>query len=79
MEWYAARSPIAARRFADEYGRVKGLVADAPTQWVEIQPGVRRVLFHKFPFALIYRVEGGRVQVIAVKHHKRRPQYWHGR
>ncbi|MCX4244312.1 type II toxin-antitoxin system RelE/ParE family toxin [Paraliomyxa miuraensis] len=78
-EWYAARSLVTARRFVDEFKRVKGLVADAPMQWAEILPGVRRALFRKFPFALIYSVEGGRVRVLAVKHHKRRPLYWLGR
>lgn len=78
-EWYATRSLIAARRFVDEFRRVKGLVAETPMQWVEIRPGVRRILFRKFPFALIYTVEGGCVRVLAVKHHKRRPQYWLGR
>jgi toxin ParE1/3/4 len=78
-EWYAARSGVAARRFVDEYTRVKGLVAQAPLQWVEIQPGVRRVLFKKFPFALIYTVEGSQIQVLAVKHHKQHPDHWRGR
>jgi toxin ParE1/3/4 len=77
--WYTARSRVAARRFVDEYKRVRGLIAHAPLQWAEIQPGVRRVLFRKFPFALIYTVDGSRVQVLAVKHHKQHPEYWHDR
>jgi plasmid stabilization system protein ParE len=78
--WYAARSRLAARRFIDEYKRVRELAAQAPLQWAEIQPGVRRVLFRKFPFALIYAVDGSRqVQVLAIKHHKQHPEYWHGR
>lgn len=78
-EWYAARSRVAARRFIDEYTRVKGLAAHAPLQWLEIQPGVHRVLFKKFPFALIYAVEGSQIRVLAVKHHKQHPDRWRSR
>jgi toxin ParE1/3/4 len=77
--WYTTRSRVAARRFIDEYTRVKGLAAHAPLQWVEIQPGVRRVLFKKFPFALIYTVEGSQIHVLAIKHHKQHPDHWRGR
>ena len=39
----------------------------------------RRVLFHRFPFELIYRVEADAVVVIAVAHQRRRPGYWKSR
>jgi len=45
-------------------------------RWNEIEPGVRRVLLHKFPYALLYTVESNRVVVLVVKHHKRHPDYW---
>ena len=77
--WYASRSPDAARRFLADYRRTKALVAETPEQWAEVEPGVRRVLFDKFPYALLYMVEGRQVVVLVVKHHKRHPDYWKGR
>lgn len=67
-----------ARRFGDEIKRAKELIADAPHRWAEIEPGVRRVLLRRFPYALLYTVERDQVVVLVVKHHKRRPGYWHG-
>jgi plasmid stabilization system protein ParE len=78
-EWYAERSTLVARRFTAEYQRIKKLVADNPDRWPEIEPGVRRILFDRFPFALLYAVESTRVIVLAIKHHKRRVGYWRDR
>lgn len=38
--------------------------------------GVRYILFHRFPYALIYMVLDSRVIVIAVAHTRREPGYW---
>ncbi len=41
---------------------------------------VRRVLGKRFPYAVLYWPHrDGRIQVIAVAHLSRRPQYWIGR
>jgi toxin ParE1/3/4 len=77
--WYAARSHRAAQRFVDAYKHARQLVQDGAVQWAEIEPGVRRVLLRKFPYSLLYAVEDDKVVVLAVKHHKRHPDYWRGR
>jgi plasmid stabilization system protein ParE len=42
-------------------------------------PDIRKINFQRFPFNLIYRELGGAVQVLAVTHHRRSPEYWVGR
>ena len=39
----------------------------------------RRVILHRFPYALIYSVEDDVAFVAAVMHLKRHPEYWKGR
>jgi plasmid stabilization system protein ParE len=78
-EWYASRSTDVARRFVAAYQHTKGLIAEAPERWAEVEPGVRRVLFEKFPYALLYVVEERQVVVLVVKHHKRHPDDWKSR
>lgn len=39
----------------------------------------RRFPLRRFPFALIYRVEGDDLYVVAFAHRRRRPGYWHRR
>lgn len=74
--WYSARSPATGRQFIEAYRRARDLAAQAPTQWLEVEPGVRRVLLERFPYTLFYAVHGGQVVVLAIAHQKRRPRSW---
>jgi plasmid stabilization system protein ParE len=76
---YRKISKVLARRFGDEIRRTTGLIVEAPKRWAEIEPGIRRVLVRKFPFALLYTIENKRAVVLVVKHHKRHPHYWRDR
>lgn len=42
----------------------------------EIEPGVRRCLLARFPYGLIFGVDGGTLVVVAVAHLHRAPRYW---
>ena len=33
----------------------------------------------RFPYSIIYRVEGDEVRILVAKHHSRHPEYWKGR
>ena len=55
FEWYAERSPDAARKFDAEVARAMGEVAEAPDRWARGLYGTRRFLLRGFPFLLIYR------------------------
>lgn len=77
--WYAERSKRAARRFVTAYKHARGLIEEAPERWAELEPGVRRVVLHKFPYSLLFAIEADVVVVLAVKHDKRHPDYWRER
>lgn len=75
-DWYAARSPFAARGFLLELQAAVRAVSEAPGRWPKYLHGTRRFLFlHRYPFSLVY-LEGPPVQVVAVAHERRRPGYW---
>ena len=38
--------------------------------------GIRRVLVHRFPFAVLYAENDGGLLVLAVMHLRREPNYW---
>jgi plasmid stabilization system protein ParE len=40
---------------------------------------LRRVLVHRFPYGLLYRVDRDWIFVVAVAHVRRRPGYWRTR
>lgn len=62
-------------RTADAYA----LISAHPKIGRELQPGVRRVLVRKFPYAVIYREINGKIEVISVLHTSRDPAEWQGR
>ncbi len=40
---------------------------------------VRRIRVRKFPYAVIYRIREQQIEVIAIMHVRRRPDYWRER
>ena len=62
--------------FLDELDRVVRLVKSYPFASTEIEPGVRKHLFVRFPYSLIYGVEDWTIVVVAVAHFRRAPRYW---
>lgn len=76
-DWYAERSPLAARGFLLELTGALNAVLEAPTMWPAGAAETRRYVFpRRYPFTLVYRVADREVQIVALAHHKRRPEYW---
>jgi hypothetical protein len=62
--------------FLDELDRVVRLVKTYPSASIEIEPEIRRCLFARFPYFLIYGIDDETIVVIAVAHSHRHPRYW---
>jgi toxin ParE1/3/4 len=77
--WYMERSPEMARAFLLEFVRVKELVERSPRLYREIEGGVRRAVFRRFPYALLYIEEADRILVLTVMHQRRHPDHWRAR
>ena len=74
--WFDERTEGKGIEFLDELDRVVRLVKAYPLASVEIEPEIRRCLFARFPYSLIYGIEGHTVVVVAVAHTHRSPRYW---
>lgn len=77
--WYADRNPRAAVRFEAELEHALARIVEAPHSFPESEPGVRRALFSRFPYSLLFAVEPTGIVVLAIAHTRRRPGYWQGR
>jgi len=52
------------------------LIQERPLAWqIEVEP-VRRFLFDRFPYKMLYIIRAKRLVVIAVAHQHRQPDYW---
>lgn len=65
--------------FLDKVGSALNDIAENAERWPIIRLNGRRRLVHRFPYALLYRVEPDEVVVLAVAHLHRHPSYWIGR
>ena len=79
--WYAERSPLAAHGFVLAIDQAVAVVMEAPERWPLRRNDCRRyVLPNRYPFDLIYRLGSNLdIQIVAIAHHKRRPDYWRDR
>ena len=75
-DWYAERSLVASKAFLLELHHAVEQLAENPERWPQYEAGTRRYVFPRFPFSLIYRVLGEKIQIIAVAHAKRKPEDW---
>ena len=74
--WYLDRSPAAAAGFEHEIDHAITRIAEAPERYPLTRRGRRRFVMLEYPFNLIYRIREDDVQIMAVAHHSRRPDYW---
>ena len=78
--WYrdnGGSSP--SRAFTQELRRVVRLAAEQPGVGNAGLHGTVRLYFKRFPYTLVFRIQGESVRVIAIAHQSRRPGYWVGR
>ena len=57
VKWYEAREEDLSREFLDELDRVVRLVRRYPYAGMQVEPEIRRFLFTRFPYSLIYGID----------------------
>lgn len=78
--WYRENGGAApSRSFGQELKRVVSLATGEPGIGSPGPHGVSRLYLKRFPYTLIFRIQGGSLRVIAVAQQSRRPGYWAGR
>jgi toxin ParE1/3/4 len=65
--------------FIDAVYQAIEFVRDTRAAGAPIREGLRRWLVRRFPYSVIYREEDDRMYVLAIAHHRRRPDYWRER
>jgi plasmid stabilization system protein ParE len=74
--WYNGREKDLGLLFLDEIDRTVRRILTFPLASTEIDDGIRRGLVARFPYAIIYGIDGELIIVIAIAHLHRRPHYW---
>ena len=74
--WYDGQRLGLGDSFFQEITAAISRIRESPNAWPAYQRGTRRLLVHRFPFAVIYSQSSTGLLVVAVMHLKRRPGYW---
>jgi len=69
----------AAARFLGELDRLIDLLAASPEKFPPFDTDLRRAMFQRLPFYLVFRADDFNVLVLAVAHGKSRPGFWRDR
>jgi len=76
IRFYEGRRRGLGREFLSEVRDLVDHVARHPEAVRVILAGVRKAGVRRFPYDVVYRVKHGAIEVIAVMHQRRAPEYW---
>jgi plasmid stabilization system protein ParE len=79
VDYYLELSPEAASRFVDAFEAAVEFARANPRAVVRVRGEVRRWNLRRFPYALIFRSVDDVIEILAVMHARREPEYWKSR
>ena len=79
VRWYGEQAPGLGNAFLIEVLATADRIMRFPEAWHPLGDAIRRCRLSRFPYGLIYTIDGDDVLVLAVAHLHRRPGYWRDR
>jgi hypothetical protein len=76
VDWFESQVSGLGVEFLDEIDRAIRRIAIWPFSCEEILPNIRRCLVSRFPYGVIYSIDGDTLVVLAIAHLHRKPRYW---
>ena len=79
ITWYAEQAPGLGDAFLLEILKVLQLIEQFPQAWHPLTAEIRRCRLKRFPYSVVYTLEGANILILAVAHQHRKPGYWRNR
>jgi toxin ParE1/3/4 len=77
--YYQAQQVGLGKRFLSTVEESLTRISNFPESFPVVASNIRQCKVARFPYAIVYRVQVNYIQVIALAHSRRKPQYWAGR
>ena len=77
--WYESRSVGLGVDFLRTVDACFAAMDAAPLAYPVVYRGARRALVRRFPYAVLYVVDGNRIPILACTHTSLHPRRWRGR
>jgi toxin ParE1/3/4 len=78
VDWYEQRAGSGSE-FLALFRKMLTQIAESPELHAVVFNDVRRAVFRRYPYSILYRIRTDVVEVIAVFHSSRDPSEWQGR
>jgi hypothetical protein len=79
FDFYESQNSGLGFDFVNEFEKAAKRIEQFPEAWHPFSLNTRRCLFHKFPYAIIYKIESDEIVFVAIYHLHRKPFYWKNR
>jgi len=79
VSYYEEAQSGLGQRFAAEIESAVSLAASRPSVGLKHKLGTHRVFPRRFPFSIVYTIQGSEIVILAIAHFKRKPGYWRNR
>lgn len=76
---YESQQPGLGAALLLEVEKTFNRISELPLAARVVRGDLRRRFVHRFPYFVLYRVDGDDILVVAVAHRRRRPGYWRDR
>ena len=76
LQFYRASGALQSKKFRQEVNKAVGRIKRFPRSAIRINSGIRKVVLRIYPYSLIYRINEKEINIIAVAHQSRHPDYW---
>jgi hypothetical protein len=77
--YYNSESEGLGYEFAAEANRTIGRMMEYPNAWASLSRRTRRCRTNRFPYGVVYQLQGDLILIVAVMHLHREPETWKGR
>jgi plasmid stabilization system protein ParE len=76
LEYYRREAGVdVAEDFYNELGHGIERIKQWPKSFPTIHPELRRTILRRFPFQVVYAIKADRIRILAVRHHRRNPNF----
>lgn len=80
FDWYLQEAgQRIATGFLDDFEHTLSLLKAHPEIGEPGSSNTRRLIFQRYPYTAVYRLKGESLEIVAIAHHSRQPEYWAGR
>ena len=77
--WYRNNRPGLDVDFQREFDATLAAIESNPLQYQVVERGMRRVMLHGFPYAVMYTVTDQQILILGCRHLRRNPAEWRKR